>query len=172
MLQCIESFCSMPLILLSWFLSQHSLSAEIQFIDHNFCQGHSLLKVQTGTTTRLKAFILAPELTHRIFFPITSTASMCCLFKKYFCFALYLIAGEIPTSFWSVSDQFLLISFSGLFPFPLLSTWCMHSSQFLYPYPVIYSHFMTTRPVMAGRQILLELVFQISHKPLKIQVYF
>lgn len=102
-----------------------------------------------------------------IFFPLHLQQVCAAFLKKYFCFALYLIAGEIPTSFLS-----LLISFSGLFPFPLLSTWCMHSSQFLYPYPVIYFHFMTTHPVMAGRQILLELVFQISHEPLKIQVYF
>lgn len=51
--------------------------------------------------------------------------------------------------FLKSSDQFLrIISFSS----PLHM---MHALiSILKPYPVIYFHFMTTRPVMSGRQIL------------------
>lgn len=126
-LQCTESFCSMSLILLPWFCSQHFLSAEIWFNRCYFWQGHLLLKVQMSMS-KPETFISTPEWVHFFLFPVPSPASLGCFFLSFFyfkafvlfSFALSLTARESPVSLLSLPVN---VSKSLLLPVP--STRCL-----------------------------------------------
>lgn len=99
----------MPLTLLPWFWFQYFLAAQIQFIVHNFCQGHLLLKVHTGTSSRLKTFILTPKLIQYLF-SIISPAYSCSIFKHFFKFCSLSYFLRNSCIFLKPSDKLLTIS--------------------------------------------------------------
>lgn len=139
----------LPLILVLVFSCGADPVYWSQFASRSFT-----LKVHTGTSSRLKTFILTPKLIQYLF-SITSPAYTCSLLNIFkFCSLSYFLRNSCI--FLEPSDKFTVSSFLLNVKQALIQTlnlWITTSSQLFSLYDQVSSN---------SRQILQEPIFQIS----------